>query len=147
MQIDCGFQIEAQSLFVPWGISGTELLKLTSGTAESVANGLLMMPCTSLSGLRHYLGFYFSADDRLERLSLFFRPPLELRRSFALFQQHLEATFGAPMWHSEAFGFPAYRWVFNSIEISHHVLDRFILEEYLYIGPFIEASKLWSGQR
>ena len=56
-----------------------------------VTAGYYVIDCTSLSGLRHALGFHFrpSEDEKLRELEFFRRRYSDLAESYNEFQRHL----------------------------------------------------------
>jgi hypothetical protein len=134
MDLQRGFEIEDPRCFVEWGISVARLRELLPSSRE-VTQGYWTLDVTSLSGLRHTLGFHFDPPNGGALVELeFFRGGVELAASYAAFQQHLVATFGPPTRSSAGDnGFASHRWDVEGIEIRHLVVDRFGPEEHVRI--------------
>src|SRR5690606_4822284 len=121
-----GFQIEEPSVFVPWDVTEHQLRELLEphGLRE-VTFGYFTLPCRSLGGLAHVLGFHFIPKDsnHLTELEFFRDPPdTELARSYTEFQHHLEMTFGAPTRSAPgAAGYAEHRWQLPGATIVHYV--------------------------
>jgi hypothetical protein len=132
-----GFQIERPDVFIPWGAPEAQFPQLFDRLQlRRVAPGYFATRCVSLGGLSHELGFLFIPRGQgvlaeLEFSRTSFR---ELEKSFAAFQRHLEATFGAPMVSTPGEkGYPSHAWRFAGADVVHYVADRFGLEEHVRI--------------
>lgn len=136
MDILRGFQIEVPDVFVPWGISESDLRSLLSdyGLRRSY-DGCYAISCVSLGGLEHELGFHFfpRAGGILTALELF-HPSETFEVYFEEFQQHFEACFGKPT--TEQRGeevFPSCKWDLKGVYIHHYLQDRYGLEQHARI--------------
>lgn len=139
MDLPRGFQIEEPAVFVPWGISEPELLALLPSKPGHVTNGYYVIECTSLTDVRHMLGFHFEprTNGKLAELEFFRRAYPDLRASFDDFQHHLEATFGPPDASVPGDeGLPNYTWQLGPANIRHFVFDRFGPEEHVRIACY-----------
>lgn len=136
MDLADGYSIEQPSVVIPWHVTEAELLALLPEPPRHVTTGYYTLPCTSLGGLRHDLGFHFDprTGGRLHEFELFRRSYPDLRRSFDEFQEHLVATFGAP---AEATpgdeGFDHFVWRVGPATVQHYVLYRFGPEEHVRV--------------
>lgn len=137
--ISKGFQIESPEVFVSWNINAEELKALLMGYGlKEVTKEYFTIDCTSLGGLKHKLGFHFQHQESggLEILEFFRDSYPDYNQSFSEFQRCFEDYFGMP---SEEYpindeGFPSYEWKFQGgIKIYHYIMDRFGLEERLFI--------------
>ena len=137
MDLISGFQIESPSVFVPWGISESQLQSLLEEHGlKQVTHGYYTMSCVSLGGLSHQLGFHFHPRHHgiLNELEFFRRSYESLKASFDDFQEHFERSFGEPTAEQcETEEFPAFSWSLNGVRIIHYVMDRFGLEEHMRI--------------
>ena len=142
MNISEGFRIEDPDVFVPWGIDENKLIDLLPrASLRKVTDGYYVIPCTSLGGLRHTLGFHFrpSQDGRLWELEFFLEQSLS-SRTYREWQQHLERAFGKSDTNVPAdFGFERHEWHIGSIEVIHTVVDRFTEEEHVRISKTASA--------
>jgi hypothetical protein len=134
MNISIGFQIEAPDVLVPWNISEKELnVLLGSHELRKVTNGYYVLPCKSLGGLSHHLGFHFTPrdDGRVCEFELF-RPEVPIEISYRDFQDHLELCFGPSLSTSSGTeGYPSHLWKIQDVQISHTVQEHFGPAEYL----------------
>jgi hypothetical protein len=141
MDISSGFQIEQPNIFIPWGISEAELVKLLrESNLRRVTDGYFVIQCSSLGGLSHELGFHFDArvGGHLVELEFFESSYSYGQSSFEAFQKHLEATFGQPtstMPGTE--GFPSHAWRLHNVEVLHYVQERFGPAEYVRIKQML----------
>lgn len=137
MGLDAGFQIEEPPVFVPWGVSESELRGLLPN-GHRVTDGYYVVECSSLGSLRHQLGFHFEprVGGRLVELEFFRQEYPDLQQSYDDFQARLEATFGPPSetapgsWEQ---AMPTHRWAHGRAEVTHLVYDRFGPEEHVRI--------------
>ena len=145
MDIRQGYKIENPSIIVPMRITPGFLKCLFAGhPLKMIAPDYFVAECTSLSGLKHNLGFHFSPifpwafalHRRLCRLEFFrteddpLQPPELQARSFADFQTRLETAFGSPTKSTAGSeGFPNHEWLFDNITVRHSVYERFVLSE------------------
>lgn len=132
-----GFQIEQPRLFIPWGIREDQLRQIFQGhVLRHITDGYYTTSCTSLGGLAHELGFHFDprVDGILVEYEVFRRSYPDQTASYAEFQRHLEATFGAPtISRAGSAGFPRQVWRIHDAEVAHYVFDRFGPEEHVRI--------------
>jgi hypothetical protein len=146
--IDEGFQIDDPHVFIKWGLTEDELIgAIGSKSLKCVTSGYYTTACTSLSGLKHKLGFHFlpRSGGRLTYFEFFREQYDDLKASFDDFQAHLEATFGLPSATYESWiGFPACRWQIEDINILHYALDRFGPEEHVTIRKGGGLDSYWS---
>lgn len=136
VDIEAGYGIEQPDVVVPWRISEDELFALLPSKPRYVTTGYYTLPCISLGGLGHELGFHFEprAGGHLVELELFRRSYPDLSQSFEEFQQHLVATFGPPTSQREGDeGFPYCTWQLGRASIVHYVLYRFGPEEHVRV--------------
>jgi hypothetical protein len=126
-----GFGIEEPAVFVSWGVDEAELAGMFAGELKKVTGGYYTMPCVSLSGLRHQIGFHFSAG----RLTIFeffpqrFPDDGNWRLWFDEFDQHLRQTFGLPT----RAGADRSEWDFGSVGVKHYMIERFGPEVRTYL--------------
>ncbi|AJY76736.1 hypothetical protein [Paenibacillus beijingensis] len=134
-----GFQLEEPNLFVQWELVPEELVQLfKSMPLKKVTNEYFTIECISLGGLPHKLGFHFysQSPNRLYMLEFFRESYPDYIESFREFQEHFENTFGKPtkQYPINSEGFPSFEWrIGKSIQIRHYIMDRFGLEERLFI--------------
>ncbi|HEY2473907.1 MAG TPA: hypothetical protein VGI19_03815 [Candidatus Cybelea sp.] len=144
-----GFEIEEPCVFVNWGISEARLLALFEPrTLKRVTEGYYAMPCQSLGGLRHELGFHFEPrkDGRLVYLEFFRKHYEDLAVSFNEFQEHVESHFGpATSRLASWIGLPAFHWKIDDVEIWHYALDRFGPEEHLAMRSDGKVPTYWKS--
>jgi hypothetical protein len=137
MDLISGFPIESPNVFVPWGISESQLKSLlVEHGLKQVTHGYYTLSCVSLDGLSHQLGFHFHPRHRgtLNELEFFRRSYESLKVSFDDFQKHFEQSFGKPkIEESETEGYPAFSWSLNGVKIVHYVIERFGPEEHMRI--------------
>jgi hypothetical protein len=128
-----GFRIESPDAFVPWGISEGDLLAMFGDRLKRVTDGYFVMECTSLTGLRHMLGFHFRPriNGKLTEFEFFRRSYPSLTGSFEEFQHHLELTFGEPSVKKIS---DSYEWHFDGVDLKHYIIDRFGPEEHAYLS-------------
>ena len=134
MDVSAGYSIEQPDVLVPWCIKESELLALLPSSPRHVTTGYYTLPCESLGGLRHDIGFHFEprSNGRLREFELFRRSYPDLDQSFREFQRHLELTLGPPTTTVEGdAAFPHVTWRLGSVEVVHYVLDRFGPEEHV----------------
>lgn len=137
MDLAAGFQIEEPQVFVPWGLTESEL-RSRLPRAQRVTDGYFVAECTSLGGLNHQLGFHFEprVQGRLVELEFFRRSHPDLRQSYDGFQAHLEATFGRPTDTAQGSwddAMPVHHWFQSGASITHLVIDRLGPEEHVRI--------------
>jgi hypothetical protein len=129
-----GFQIEEPEAFVRWGMTKAELLETLPTEPQHVAEDYYVIDCTSLQGLQLALGFHFRPKENpaLRELEFFRRSSPGLHESYAEFQRHLEAIFGAPAQQSPGDeGLPNCSWQSGGATVRHYVLNRFGPEEHV----------------
>lgn len=135
MDLQQGFAIEDPAVFVPWQIDENELRQRLPAAIQ-IAAGYLVMPCVSLGGLHHQLGFHFKPRENgeLVEVELYHEGHPDLAVSFGEFQSHLEATFGPPTTSGPGDeGLPAHIWQLPGAMIEHFVRWRFVPEEIVRI--------------
>jgi hypothetical protein len=139
MDLSKGFQIEDPQIFIPWGISETQLEEIVGVARQRrVTDGYRVMQCVSLTGLTHKLGFHFEprAGGRLVEFEFFDSPYPYGEESFTVFQSHLESTFGAPTETQPGTeGFPSHYWRLNGADVWHRVVEHFGPAERVVIRP------------
>jgi hypothetical protein len=136
MNIEHGFLLESPEVAVPWGISETELAALIKTGLRKITVGYLTLPCTSLPGLPHNLGFHFEprSGGRLVELEFFRSSYPNLAASFREFQEAFEKEFGPPSKTAQGdHGLPSYEWIMGTVSIRHFILERFGPEEHMRI--------------
>jgi hypothetical protein len=137
MDISKGFQLEQPHIFVPWETLEVEIRTLFDGLPlRRVTHGYFTIPCLSLGGLSHELGFHFypRGGGILTELEFFRTPAPDLAASYEKFQQHLEATFGPPALTAPGSeGFLSHTWRLPGADVVHFVLNRFGPEEHVRI--------------
>jgi hypothetical protein len=135
MDLSSGFQIEDPSVLIRWGIAEAELEGIFGLSAlRRVTDGYYVIPCYSLGGLRHKLGFHFDPRVGGRLVELEFFEAYSQEPSFQAFQRHLEATFGPPTQTAPGTeGFLSHFWRVPGAEISHYVRDHFGPEENVRI--------------
>jgi hypothetical protein len=137
VDLSAGYRVEVPDVLVPWHISEQELLNLLPSAPRHVTTGYYTLPCASLGGLQHDLGFHFAprAGGRLVELELFRRSYPDLHQSFEEFQRHLVQTFGEPSAVDDGdAGFPHFTWRMARARVVHYVLDRFGPEEHVRVS-------------
>jgi hypothetical protein len=86
------------------------------------------LDCISLGGLSDELGFEFSNEGLLYKISFYHAFKLAPKESFETFQEHLEKTYGQPsekrVGDLKSGGFPSFKWEFGNIWVQHFVSDR-----------------------
>jgi hypothetical protein len=95
MDLASGFQIDSPNVFVPWGIREDELRSLLDAHGlKCVTHGYYTLPCVSLDGLSHQLGFHFypRSGGILNELEFFRRSYESQEASFSEFQEHFEGA-------------------------------------------------------
>lgn len=144
MNLIAGFQLETPNVFVPWGVSESQLQSLLGEHGlKQVTHGYYTLSCVSLGGLSHQLGFHFHPRHHgtLNELEFFRRSYEDLKASFDEFQKHFEQFFGKPSIElSKTDGFPGFTWSLNGVQIVHYVIDRFGSEEHMRIMKAQDAS-------
>jgi hypothetical protein len=136
MNIDLGFQIDIPNVFIPWGITESELKKLLGSVLRHVTAGYYTITCESLGGMKHELGFHFEPrkNGKLNELEFFRRSYGDQVASYKEFQTHFEAVFGNPSRTQKGNeGFLLDQWNFEKTTIVHYVFDRFGSEEHMRI--------------
>ena len=150
MDIQHGYNIDNPNIVVPMGITPRFLKRLfTDYPLKMVTPEYFVAECTSLSGLKHNLGFHFTPifpkaltlTKRLYRLELFRTEndllylPESQTQSFTDFQTRLEIVFGSPTKSVEGTeGFPNHEWHFGNITIGHSVYEHFVMRESVGIS-------------
>jgi hypothetical protein len=140
MDIRRSFALEDPRIDVVWGISEAELQALVGPRLRHVTKGYFTLPCTSLPGLTHVLGFHFEprTNGRLLELEFFRGSYIDQAASYREFQDSFERYFGKPSKTKlPSENFPSHEWVIDTISIRHFVLDRFGPEEHMRVR--------WSG--
>lgn len=138
-----GFQLDEPHVFLAWGLTEEELQALMGADLHRVTTGYYTASCMSLGGLRHKLGFHFKprAKGTLQKLEFFQTSYVNYKTSFEEFQGHFEKIFGLPSnIYSGDGGMPSYEWKFPGVTISHFLLDRFGLEQHLWIEREFESN-------
>ena len=139
MDLERGFQIDEPPVFVPWSVTQAELRALFGSSLREVTQGYFTIPCTSLGGLQHKLGFHFEprGSDHLHELEFFRATAAPLADSYTDFQRHFERAFGRPTRSRPGSeGFLTHEWVLPTLHIFHVVQERFGQEEHLRIRNF-----------
>ena len=135
MDISRGFLLQDPMVTIPWGISESELKALLP-SLRHVTTGYFTLPCTSLPGLTHDLGFHFDprANGKLVELEFFRRAYPDQEASYREFQDHFVNHFGPPtVVQPSVDGFPSCEWRLGFITIRHFVIDRFGPEEHMRV--------------
>lgn len=136
MDILRGFQLEVPDLFVPWGISESDLRGLLEGYGlQRINDGNYTVSCVSLGGLAHELAFHFfpRSGGILKALEIF-RPSANYKVYFEEFQKHFEACFGKPTKEQRGEDeFPSCIWDLEGVLINHYLQDRYGLEQHARI--------------
>ena len=148
------FQLETPELSVSWGTRPAELEALFREHAPDVElrrvrAGYCVAPCRALSGLRTMIGFHFrplSDHGVLDELEFYDNGSRDLEASFALYQHHLEQTFGpcsrvSPGQFSA--DLPTYEWRIKRLRVSHWVMERFGPEEHVRVLRRSVLTALW----
>lgn len=149
------FQLESPDLNVSWGIRPADLEARFRGHAPAVElrrvrAGYYVAPCRALKGLRTMIGFHFRplADEGvLNELEFYDNGSRDLEASFALYQLHLERTFGPPSRVSPgqfSAELPSYEWRIKRLRVSHWVMERFGPEEHVRILRRSVWAALWT---
>lgn len=144
MKAGRGFRLESPALTIAWGIRPAELEATFHREAPGVdlirvRAGYYVARCTALGGLRTMVGFHFSplADDgALSEIEFYDNGSAELAESFAVYQRHLEATFGPPSAVRAGFfspDLPSYEWRKGRVRAAHFVVERFGPEEHVRV--------------
>ena len=134
MDVSDGYRIEQPDVLVPWHIKESVLLDLLPSRPTHVTNGYYTLPCVSLGGLHHNIGFHFEPRNggRLREFELFRGSYPNLDQSFQEFERHLERTLGPPTTTDKGnAGFPHLTWRLGKVQVVHYVLDRFGPEEHV----------------
>ena len=139
--IRSGYKIDNPDIFIPWEISQSHFEALLKGHPfKKVTSNYYTIECTSLGGLNHMLGFHFELKKgsnlcHLKLLEFFRKAYPDYEESFIEFQKYFTNKFGNPTreYPINAEGFPAYEWSISYIQIHHYIMDRFGLEERLFI--------------
>ena len=121
MDILRGFQLEVPDLFVPWGISESDLRGLLDGYGlQRINDGHYTVSCVSLGGLAHELTFHFfpRSGGILKALEIF-RLSENYEVYFEEFQKHFEACFGKPTKEQRGENeFPSCTWDLEGVRIQ-----------------------------
>jgi hypothetical protein len=136
MDLREGFQIDEPDVFVPWSVSQAGLRQLLDPRLREVTRGYFTIPCTSLGGLRHGLGFHFDRQrsDHLSELEFYALSARPIDETYAEFQRHFEGAFGpATRTRPGTEGFALHEWIFPTARIVHLVQERFGPEEHMRI--------------
>ena len=134
MQLDDGFAVEEPSITIPWGANVETIRSLLGDRVRQVTPDYLVFDCVSLNGLTHTLGLHFR-DGVLREFELFRKSDLDTADAFAVFQSHLEATFGPPDRVGQGdLDLPSYSWQRGAAQIRHLVQYRFGPEEHVRIA-------------
>jgi len=145
MDLREGFQIDEPNAFVPWSITQAGLRALFGSHLREVTRGYFIVPCTSLGGLRHTLGFHFEPrqSDHLLELEFFRSAAVPMAESYDDFQRHFERAFGPPTRSRPGTeGFAFHEWMLPAARIIHFVRDRFGPEEHMRIQTLaVPASR------
>jgi hypothetical protein len=139
-----GFELEEPRLTIPWGIQPAALRILfheaeLKSELRCVTEGYYVALCTVLGGLKTMLGFHFRPQSEtgvLVELEFYENGANDLEASFALYQRHLEQTFGPPSRTKAGLlspNLPTCEWHRGRIRVSHWVMERFGPEEHVRI--------------
>jgi hypothetical protein len=133
VRLDDGFEVEEPEVVIPWGASVETIRSLLADRVRQVTPEYLVFDCVSLHGLEHTLGLHFR-DGVLREFELFRQSDLDTAEAFAMFQSHLEATFGPPDRIGQGdLALPSYSWQRGAAHIRHLVQYRFGPEEHVRI--------------
>jgi len=136
-QIDIlkGIQIDDPKVFIPWDISNKDIEVFFHNCSLSrITNNYYAIYNTKLFGtLICNVGLHF--DNILKRIEFFRNDYTDLQKSYDEFQTIFETKFGKPTRKiGNPINFDSCEWsISNNIVIYHHVMDRFGLEEHMYI--------------
>ena len=139
--IENGLLLEDPPTTVRWEITCEDLVRaLGNAVREVAANCYLGGPFRLYRDKLCRIGFHFD-NDHLSAFELYWSDEGDLSKSFAEFQQWLEATFGPPTRRSDpdptkidlSAGYSHFDWEVGPVLIKHYVLDRFGPEEHVWI--------------
>lgn len=137
MNINDGFQIDVPPVFVPWGVTEAELIRLLGEYGlHKVTSGYHTLSCVSLDGLTCEIGLHFTPRSLglLRELEFFRRAYPDQVASFEEFQRDFEVAYGKPTRStSGSEGFPYHEWRLGKVKIEHYVFDRFGPEEHMRV--------------
>ena len=142
MNINQYFEIKNPKKIVKWGINETTLKELfIDYNLKHITNRYYTIVCSSFAGENHSLGFHFK-NNLLSKLEFFRNNQSDLEKSYSDFQKKFESEFGKPtkIKRNDYQNFSYCLWELDNVNIFHYVLERFVLEEYLYI-EFIDTKK------
>jgi hypothetical protein len=136
MNIVKGFQIDLPPIFIPWKITASQLIELFgSYPNKKITETYYTSECSSLNGLKCFIGFHFDyKDGKLMELEFFRKSYDDQTQSFYEFQQFFEEAFGKPTNSKPGTeGFNNYEWIIDDVRIIHLIYDRFGPEEHMHI--------------
>ncbi|MBF0382818.1 MAG: hypothetical protein HQL69_17495 [Magnetococcales bacterium] len=131
-----GFHIEEPDVMVLWETPENSLQEMLGPHGLSkVTNGYYILPCISLGGMQHILGFHFDDEGTTINHFEFFREGWsDIAVSFMDFQIRFQEAFLKPTKTEKGSDiFPHHKWEWRSCSIKHYVFDRFGLEEHMKI--------------
>jgi len=130
-----GIQIDAPNVFIPWDLCESEVRKifLNYQVSHIVDAYYAIKDVRIFNTLVCNIGLHF--DKALSRVEFFRNDYADLHKSYNEFQKVFIGKFGKPSRRSRASaGFDSCEWdIDNRVKISHFVMDRFGLTEYMFI--------------
>ena len=165
MDLSNGYRLDQPDILVPWDITWRGLRELLADWSpvtfsESDKPGFsrsATLRCASLGNLWHDMVVSF-AGDSLYSFELRFPDSamehgvLNFDKSFPLFQQHLQSTFGSPIILRQASPgaaspyerFPDCEWRVGGIQVRHAIGEYWGPVERLTIQPLASARSAWA---
>ena len=135
LDISKGLQIDDPMAFVPWDTIANNIETcFPNNPLSCVTDSYYTIKDVRLfDTLTCNIGLHF--DNMLKRIEFFRNDYSDLRKSYNDFQMIFESKFGKPSKRSsDPTNFESCEWdISNKIKIYHYVMDRFGLEEHLFI--------------